>query len=176
MQSFSRNTDKDPFKQTRLSSIINDTLSLCMEKIRNNGVDLQLDSQDGFIEIECRPAQICQVLLNLIMNANDAISNLKEKWIKIQVHKDENTAEIRITDSGNGIPEAVSEKMFQPFYTTKEIGKGTGLGLSISKGIIEHHGGNLSLETNSKNTCFIITIPCFKNEPTKQLQKEENKS
>jgi C4-dicarboxylate-specific signal transduction histidine kinase len=160
MQSFSRNADKDPLKKTRLEVIINDTLSLCTEKIKNNGVDIQVDIQDISIEIQCRPAQICQVLLNLIMNANDAISCLNEKWIKIVVNKIEGTAHITVMDSGVSISDAVYEKMFQPFFTTKEIGKGTGLGLSISKGIIEHHNGSLTLDRSSKHTCFVISLPC----------------
>ena len=65
-------------------------------------------------------------------------------------------------DSGNGIPMDIQEKMFQPFYTTKEIGKGTGLGLSISRGIIRNHKGEFFIDNSSANTCFIITLPTIK--------------
>lgn len=66
---------------------------------------------------------------------------------------------IRVQDSGPGIPKEVQEKIFQPFFTTKELGKGTGLGLSISNSIIKDHGGELYIDNDSKNTCFVIKFP-----------------
>ena len=64
-----------------------------------------------------------------------------------------------ITDSGAGIDPATAEKMMQPFFTTKPVGQGTGLGLSISLGLIRDHGGTLSLDSTSKNTCFVLELP-----------------
>ena len=64
-----------------------------------------------------------------------------------------------VTDSGSGIPDAIIDKLFQPFYTTKAVGEGTGLGMSIIKGIVESHQGKLSIDKTHKNTRFIISLP-----------------
>jgi signal transduction histidine kinase len=67
--------------------------------------------------------------------------------------------EISVTDSGKGIPPEIREQVFNPFFTTKDIGKGTGLGLSVSKGIIESHHGMISIDAKCPNTRFIVRIP-----------------
>lgn len=90
------------------------------------------------LKIECQPTQISQVIINLLNNAFDAVSMLPEKWVHVDVipHGNERL-KIIVTDSGQGIPDAISEKMMEPFFTTKPVGKGTGLGLSISQGIAQ---------------------------------------
>jgi signal transduction histidine kinase len=103
--------------------------------------------------------QIAQVLLNLIRNSCDAIERGAEKWIRIAVTRLPDSIEISVSDSGRGIPENVREKIFQPFFTTKEVGRGTGLGLSVSKGIVEAHGGTITLDTKSTHTRFVVTLP-----------------
>ncbi|RZA04517.1 MAG: HAMP domain-containing histidine kinase, partial [Proteobacteria bacterium] len=67
--------------------------------------------------------------------------------------------EIRVIDSGEGISPEIYRKIFQPFFTTKEIGKGTGMGLSISLGIAEAHHGRLYIDESSPNTCFVLELP-----------------
>ena len=79
--------------------------------------------------------------------------------MKVSAERRNGSICIVVTDSGTGIPEKVREKLFQPFFTTKEIGKGTGLGLSISRGILEAHHGSLSVDATCPNTRFIIQIP-----------------
>ena len=122
-------------------------------------VDLKIADIEPGLEIACRPTQIAQVLVNLINNSRDAVSNLNEKWIKVEVDKTDDNIIIAITDSGPGIPASVRAKMFNPFFTTKEVGVGTGLGLSISAGIIKSHNGQLRLASKSKNTRFEVVLP-----------------
>jgi C4-dicarboxylate-specific signal transduction histidine kinase len=107
----------------------------------------------------CRPVEISQVLLNLINNAYQAAINLPRPWIKIECEDEEDFYRIRIIDCGPGIPPAIKAKLFQPFFTTKDIGVGTGLGLSISRGIIEEHLGQLSYVDDAINTTFEIHLP-----------------
>jgi C4-dicarboxylate-specific signal transduction histidine kinase len=97
--------------------------------------------------------------VNLINNSRDAVSNLNEKWIKVEVDKADDNIIIAITDSGPGIPASIRAKMFNPFFTTKEVGVGTGLGLSISAGIVKSHNGQLRLASKSKNTRFEVVLP-----------------
>jgi PAS domain S-box-containing protein len=115
----------------------------------------------------CLPGEFNQVILNLIVNAAHAIADVAKMGgsamgkIKIQTLNCPEWAEIRIQDSGTGIPEKVQSRVFDPFFTTKEIGKGTGQGLTLARSvIINKHGGSLHFETEAgKGTTFIIRLP-----------------
>ena len=91
------------------------------------------------------PGQIQQVITNLVQNASDATENMQEPALTITANEDEEGICILFRDNGPGISDQSMSKIFDPFYTTKPVGKGTGLGLSISYGIIERHGGHLSV-------------------------------
>jgi two-component system, NtrC family, sensor histidine kinase HupT/HoxJ len=91
------------------------------------------------------PGQIQQVITNLVQNASDATEGLPEPLLTITAEIIDDVLCIRFLDNGPGISEQSMGKIFDPFYTTKPVGKGTGLGLSISYGIVEHHGGQLSV-------------------------------
>lgn len=159
LKNFSREGSQDPFVATPVGQIIDDTNILLAEKIKKFEIDYRFDMPTSDLLIDCRSTEISQVFLNLISNGADAIKNLPEKWIKLQIQEEGNFVEIKVTDSGKGIPHDVAEKIMQPFFTTKPIGEGTGLGLSISKGLIENHGGQLILNTKCPNTQFVIRIP-----------------
>ena len=159
LKSFSRSGERDPFLPCSLRAMVRETLDLCEERMRHNGVELRL-AEILDLHVNGRASQLSQVLLNLLGNAYDAVQSLPERWISVECRQGrKGRVELRVTDSGTGIPDAVAERMMQPFFTTKELGKGTGLGLSISKGIIEEHGGTLRLDRQSKNTCFVIELP-----------------
>jgi signal transduction histidine kinase len=120
--------------------------------------------------VSCHPAEFNQVVLNLIVNAVDAISDMlgqesSEKGkIAISTLQEDDEVVIRISDTGTGIPEEIREQIFNPFYTTKEVGKGSGQGLAISRSIIvDKHGGSLTFETEcGEGTTFIIRLPIQK--------------
>ncbi len=114
--------------------------------------------------IPCLPAEINQVLLNLITNAAHAIESEKSGTlgrITISTRAIEDGIEIRVADNGPGVPAAIRDKIFDPFFTTKPVGKGTGQGLSICLDVIAHkHGGKLFLEdVTPKGACFVIQLP-----------------
>lgn len=155
---FSRSADRDPFDHTDIYKVVFDTAALCFEKFKNAGVDINFKNVQRQ-KIFCQETQISQVLLNLLNNSFDAIKDLKEKWIKIETCVMQDTLQIYVTDSGNGISHEVSKRIMEPFFTTKEPGQGTGLGLSISKGIIDSHEGKIYYDQNSKNTRFVIELP-----------------
>lgn len=158
LRTFSRDGRQDPFSKENLNSILTDATQLTAAKVKNFGINLQVVLADD-LQLECRPTQIAQVLVNLIQNSADAIEGKAEKWIRIEARVLKQNIEIQITDSGDGIPGDVVERLFQPFFTTKAIGKGTGLGLSISKGIIESHHGKMFVDQACKNTRFVIQLP-----------------
>lgn len=155
---FARDCGSDPYKPASVKTLIEETLALCHERLKAHGVELRLVQAEDSLTVECRPGQILQVLINLLNNACDALKSQDKKWIRIDVCNIDKFVEISVEDSGSGIPEALREKIMQPFFTTKPIGEGTGLGLSISKGILENHQGTLSLDTLSPNTRFVIRL------------------
>lgn len=161
LKTYSRDAEKDPFEFSKVSDIVNDTLELCYERFKKRGVEIKL-SMESDLEINSRPTQISQVLMNLLTNAFDATINLNEKWIEIKCSKNNDLVEIFVTDSGIGIKKEIVDKIMNPFFTTKELGKGTGLGLSISSGIIKSHGGQLDYIDSMINTTFKITLPAYK--------------
>ncbi len=164
LRTFSRDGEKDPLAPVEIDQIINETMTLCSDGLNYKDIYIQFENQlNGPVKINCRSTQIMQVLLNLISNAKDAVENLDERWIKINLQKIENTVRIKITDSGPGIPKDIRDQIFQPFFTTKDTGSGTGLGLSISKNIIETHHGKIEISTESNNTSFVITLPISAN-------------
>lgn len=114
--------------------------------------------------IECYPAQLNQVFMNIISNAIDALQEVKEEAQKQIVIKTEtiNDKFIRVTikDNGPGIDSKIQNKIFEPFFTTKPVNQGTGLGLAISYQIIQKHSGNVDVRSDlGKGTEFVIEIP-----------------
>lgn len=120
--------------------------------------------------VPCLAGELNQVFLNLIVNAAHAISEKQANHglgqINVSTQSDDHYVFIRIEDDGPGIPESVQDKIFNPFFTTKEVGQGTGQGLSISRDIVvKKHGGTITFETISgKGTTFIVKIPILESE------------
>ena len=154
---FARNAERDPVAHVSLLEIINETLKLCGEKLKKNGILVKV-SVDPKLKVSCRFHQVTQIFMNLLNNAVDAIQHFSEKWIEIEAKIDADKVIIRIIDSGLGISIKIRDKIMQPFFTTKELGKGTGLGLSISKGLAMENDGDLVYEEGKENTCFILTL------------------
>lgn len=159
MKRFSRESSKDEKVKYSVNKIIEETLDICQEKINNHGTMIHLEISNPEQEILCRPVEISQVLLNLVNNSFQAVSHLDHPWIRIKTYGDNDKIFLKVSDSGYSMPQEVKSKLFQPFFTTKEVGVGTGLGLSISRGIIEEHGGSLIYDDSSFNTSFIIELP-----------------
>lgn len=158
LKTFSRNSTNDPWQKTSLKGIVLETTSLCQEKFKYSGIQLSTHILED-VEVNCIPTQISQIILNLLNNSYDAVSELPEKWIKIELKQLDSFAVLRISDSGLGIPANIESKMMQPFFTTKELGKGTGLGLSISKGIADSFKGSLKYEIDHGHTSFVLRLP-----------------
>lgn len=159
LQTMSRNAKKSPMEDIALGEILEAVEDLSKQKFYNNEVKLEIEGDPSQIIINCRETEVMQVLLNLVNNSIDSVSEFDEKWVKIFFEQDNATTSIYVMDSGPGIDLSLRVRLFEPFYSTKDVGKGTGLGLSISKNLIENHGGTLSYDTTKPNTCFKIILP-----------------
>jgi PAS domain S-box-containing protein len=158
---FARDGSLDPFEQASLAAIFDDTLALCGERMKKQGVALLVPRVPAGLKIECRPVQIAQVILNLLNNAFDAVTPLTgEKCIRLTAREEGTLVAITVSDNGIGLPTELESKIFEPFFTTKPPGSGTGLGLSISKGIAESHGGSLSYARGAEGESnFCLRLP-----------------
>ena len=127
--------------------------------------------------------QLQQVLVNLMMNAQQAMEDGGGSILVTTALVDSDQVEIRVSDTGPGIPPDVQKKIFEPFFTTKPGGKGTGLGLSVSFGIIQDHQGHVSVHSEpGKGTTFTIRVPLHQEnkpepvqEPTRRQRVEKPK-
>lgn len=158
LRSFSRDGSNDPMQAVKVATLVEDTAGFCRERFQSHGIELRTENIDPGLSFMGRETQISQVLLNLLNNAHDAIIDLPEKWVRIHAKDAGEMVEIFVTDSGIGIDQEIEKNIFQPFFTTKEVGKGTGMGLSISLGIVKSHQGELVLDRKQRNTTFLLRL------------------
>lgn len=164
-------------KATNLNHAIESTITVARNEWKYIA-DLETDFAPDLPLVPCLVGEFNQVILNLIINATHAITDAighdsnRKGTIKVSTRCEGHWAEIRVSDSGTGIPESVREKIFDPFFTTKEVGKGTGQGLAISHAVVvEKHGGQLTFETElGKGTTFIIRLPLDTSAPPNEAQ------
>jgi signal transduction histidine kinase len=149
-----------------LNHAINSTITVARNEWKYVA-DMETDFDPSLPLILCQAGEFNQVILNLIVNAAHAIADVVGRGgpakgtIRIQTKNAPEWAEIRVQDTGSGIPEGVRTRIFDPFFTTKEIGKGTGQGLAIARSVVvDKHGGTIHFETEAgKGSTFIIRLP-----------------
>ncbi len=163
MKDFSH-IDDEEFKLADLHRGIETTLNVVNNELKYKA-NVTRDFGD-LPEVECISSQINQVIMNLLVNAAQAIEDFGE--IIVRTRCADNQATIEIEDSGKGIAEENRHRIFEPFFTTKPVGKGTGLGLSLSFNIIQKHNGTITAEqaTSGQGTCFRISLPLKQPEAT----------
>lgn len=159
MRSLSRDASGDPVGDAALAEVVRDAVDFSRPGLRRRGIELETGPLDDALKAPCRETQIGQILVNLIRNGADAVDGLPEAWVRVDLAADSAFAEISVTDSGDGVPEALRERVMEPFFSTKAGGRGTGLGLHISRTIAEQHGGSLELDTDSPRTRFVLRLP-----------------
>jgi signal transduction histidine kinase len=159
-------TQKEP---ADLNRAIVSTVEVCRNRWKYIA-DLQTDLQADLPPVPCLVAEFNQVVLNLIVNAADALSEVVPPpgapphkatiHVASRVTPDGQWAEVTVADNGPGIPERVQARIFEPFFTTKPLGKGTGQGLTLSRDVIVNkHGGSLTFRSSPAGTTFTIRLP-----------------
>lgn len=162
LKHFATQSDRIPKDDVYIQEIVDETTQFCSEHLDGLGIKLKLEEIPS-LKIHCRAIQISQVLINLLKNASDALAEETkehEKWISINFKQDSEFFYFIISNGGEKIPLRIAEKIFHPFFTTKEKEKGTGLGLSISHTIMKDHGGDLYYDSSENPfTTFVIKHP-----------------
>lgn len=155
----SRRSQFDEFAPTPLKEVIQSVLYFVGPRLKKERINFEIDEYDDEeLAILARPVEISQVILNLINNAIDAVMNLENKWLHINIKETDDKVILKIQDSGT-ISDEIKERILKDSFTTKPIGKGTGIGLIVSKRIIAAHNGTLEFIKDSPTTTFIITLP-----------------
>ena len=151
----------DRASQTDLNDLVKDTLILIEHQLKSwSNIQIETHLAEALPPFICDQNKLIQVLINLLSNARDAMPNGGIIRIDTAHQAEQERLVLRIADNGAGIPEVIRGRIFDPFYTTKDVGKGTGLGLSIVQGIVRAHGGEIQVESVLKaGTTFTITLP-----------------
>lgn len=156
----SSSSEVEPFRETSLKAMIEETLEFCLPRFRRSGVELRVGAVPPELRLEMRSVQVSQVLVNLLNNAFDAVSQAPGKrWVAVEAREQEAYVAMRVSNSGEPIRPEVREKILAGGFSTKDSERGTGLGLSISRQIVESHHGSLSILENVPNTTFEILLP-----------------
>ncbi|OPA95292.1 PAS domain-containing sensor histidine kinase [Pseudomonas fluorescens] len=164
MRVFGRRSEieQQPFDPTQA---MEGTLALLSEGLRGKGVEVRVTPVDFQVQVKGYVDQLEQVLINLLVNARDALLSQREQradlrpWIAVHSEHDSRHVRIWVEDNGGGIDPRLLERIFEPFFTTKPIGVGTGLGLSVSYGIVENMGGRLSVTNGEAGARFCVELP-----------------
>jgi two-component system, NtrC family, sensor kinase len=156
LKDFSR-LDRSKVTSFDLNEGLNSTLTLAKHMLKT----VRIERRFGDIPtVVCSPSQVNQVFLNLITNAAQAME-AGNGTITLTTRSEGAGVAVDVADTGKGIPEDVLPKIFDPFFSTKEVGKGTGLGLSVSYKIVEQHGGSIEVQSDpGKGTRFTVWFPC----------------
>jgi two-component system NtrC family sensor kinase len=144
-------------REARLSESIDATLVVLRSRV-GEGMEIRRAYQwDGLIW--CYPELVSQVLMNLLVNALDAVDHEHGK-VDVMLKRDGDAVRLEVHDDGPGVPPELREVVFEPFFTTKAPGVGTGLGLAVSREIAALHGGSLELESGrGQGATFVLTLP-----------------
>ena len=141
-----------------LGEIVEDSLEMFQERMTHSRITVEKTIEADIPSIHVDRDQLVQVLINLLMNSLHAMP--EGGRIRLSLDRENNYVRLGVSDTGHGMPEETRSKIFDPFFTTKDFGKGTGLGLTVVKGIIEEHGGTITVESVvDKGTTFWIRLP-----------------
>ena len=167
--------DSDHVNAVDVKEVVIKTIQFFGGLFEKDGIFIQCDVCDEDVLVPGAIGKTQQVLVNLLQNAKDAIEKRKDKQLKVSLRINHHRVQLRVSDNGTGIPLKSRNKIFEAFYTTKEIGKGTGMGLSISSTIVSEMKGDLILEkTSPMGSTFLVDLPMAVTETEKQDVKVRN--
>ncbi len=145
MLTLAQQSPEAPLRRYNVSQLVQGIVGLVEVRLAKRGIDLS-QQIDGKFDCFCSKESVEQTILNILLNAADAVSELTTPKIRVVAERDGRWMKLHIDDSGRGVPQELCERIFAPFFTTKELGKGTGLGLTVSRQLMRRCGGNLVLD------------------------------
>ena len=161
LRTFGRREETE-MAEVNLADVLESTLLLLGERMRSRNIELERSDSSDLPPVWGNASQLEQVYINLFQNSIDALSNIEQGKITVDIHAslDRSRVIVEFSDNGVGIPPAYVEKVFEPFFTTKQEGEGTGLGLSIVYGIIMDHHGTIECESkDTRGTTITLNLP-----------------
>ena len=157
--------EKTLLEPTDVNRVVEDAVAIVLHQLELNQVKVIKDLAPGLPKIRGNGNQLQQVFMNLMINAQHAMEGAGGTVTLSTRGTAPDRIEVRVTDTGPGIPEAIRKRIFEPFFTTKPTGKGTGLGLSVSYGIVKDHAGEIRAESPpGQGATFVITLPVLAEE------------
>jgi PAS domain S-box-containing protein len=168
IRTFAREAGKPELRPVQVNDVVRSGIEMLYTQFRSRGIELEIELNDNLPLISVNPFSLEEVIINLLINARDAIEE-RIRFTpganppKVLLHtflEDKGYVKIAVTDYGVGIPKDIIERVFDPFFTTKGPDKGTGLGLSISKSIVEQFGGFINIQSEpGEFTTVVIALP-----------------
>ncbi len=149
----------DELEVINITAIVEDVLDLMDRQLETGSIEVVKQFEPDCPPCEGSPENIKQVVLNIIINACDAMAEGGQ--LTIAIDRRDNEARVRFCDTGPGIPPEIIPRIFEPFFTTKHPGQGTGLGLAVCYGIIKRHGGTITYRNTEEGGCFEIRLPAI---------------
>ena len=145
-----------------LNETLREVIDLVRSDVHRHGASIEIELADELPPVNADRVQLQQVLVNLVVNAAEAMASVEQgtRSITVRTRRDAERFHVEVADTGPGIPTDQSQKVFEPFHTTKA--KGMGIGLAVSRTIIEDHGGQLGVGPNpdaGTGACFYFTLP-----------------
>ena len=149
--------DRGQLQEVDVHAGLESTLTMLRHKLKRGTIRVEREYEESLPPIPASGSELNQVWTNLIDNAIDAVNG--EGIVTIRTRHDADVVTVEIADDGPGIPDDVQSRIFEPFYTTKDVGDGTGLGLDVSRRIIDAHGGSIVFTTRPGDTRFVVSLP-----------------
>jgi signal transduction histidine kinase len=141
-----------------LGKIVEDSLEMFQTRIAHSRITVEKAIEANLPSVYADRDQLMQVLINLVVNSLHAMQ--EGGRLRLSLDRENGYVRLGVSDTGHGMSEEIRSKVFDPFFTTKDFGKGTGLGLTVAKGIVEEHGGTISVESVvGHGTTFWIRLP-----------------
>jgi signal transduction histidine kinase len=151
----------EPMMELIMGEVVEPVAQLCAHSLRQRGCTLNVELASGLPKVLGRAADLQRVLINLVLNAADAAPGV-HIVLRAESAADGNL-QIGVSDDGPGVPPELAERIFEPFFSTKDASQGTGLGLAISRGIAEAHGGKLTLlAAEGRGATFVLELPALR--------------
>lgn len=159
MKTFSHFSRGNQIADVPVQKLLDDVRSLIEGGAKKAGVEIKLPEIPQILHVHADGLKLSQVLMNLFDNSFDAVKDQPNSWVELRMTSDDTWIRLQVVDSGQGIDNDIKHKLFDAFFTTKNVRRGTGIGLTLSRQIARRFGGDLYLDDSAANTTFVLVLP-----------------